>query len=113
MTSGRLIAQAATLIRSSPSLGSGTARVTIFITFRLIHVENATSGGPYLVMSTHFIVAGMVEKQRRASRYLEQRDGITGKIRTGHKSGEHGSREWIMWIERKRIPTNQGYNHFT
>ena len=31
MTSGRLMAQAATLIRSSPSLGSGTSRVTIFL----------------------------------------------------------------------------------
>ena len=97
MTSGRLMAQAETLIRSSPSLGSGTSRVTIFITFRLIYAKITTSGGPYLVMSTHFIVAGMVEKQRTTSIGLVQCNSLTGEIRTGHKSGEHISREWIMW----------------
>lgn len=96
MTSGRLMAQAATLIRSSPSLGSGTSRVTIFITFRCSHAKTTTSGGPYLVMSTHFIVAGMVEKQRITPRESRNLNEPTGEIRTGHKSGKHGSRKRIM-----------------
>ena len=62
------MAEAATLISISPFLGVGTSRVTIFMTYSInFHVAFPTSGPPNSVISTHFMVLGMEEKQRTIS----------------------------------------------
>lgn len=89
ITSGRLIAQAATLMSISPSLGVGTSRVTIFITYYLFQSSSSTSGAPNVGISTHFIVAGIEEKQRIASTEWSLCRVLTETNRFIKKSGKH------------------------